>query len=52
MHPIVGNVSELARHFADLHARGVDRFYVWFADFAPVSTLQCFAEVIAATPAV
>jgi alkanesulfonate monooxygenase SsuD/methylene tetrahydromethanopterin reductase-like flavin-dependent oxidoreductase (luciferase family) len=51
MHPIVGNVSELARHFAGLHARGVDRFYVWFADFASISTLQCFAEVIAATPA-
>jgi hypothetical protein len=30
-----------------LHARGVERFYIWFADFAPVATLDRFAEVIA-----
>jgi alkanesulfonate monooxygenase SsuD/methylene tetrahydromethanopterin reductase-like flavin-dependent oxidoreductase (luciferase family) len=49
MHPIVGDASELAEHFAGLHARGVDRFYVWFADFAPTSTLKHFADVIDAT---
>ena len=26
---------------------GVGRFYLWFADFAPVPTLEAFAEVIA-----
>ena len=44
--PVVGTAPELAAHFDGLHARGVDRFYVWFADFAPVPTLQRFAEVI------
>ena len=29
-----------------MHGRGVERFYVWFADFAPVATLERFAEVI------
>ena len=46
MHPVIGTTTELAVHFAGLHARGVDRFYVWFADFAPVSTLECFAAII------
>jgi len=46
MRPVIGNAKELAEHFAGLHERGVDRFYVWFADFAPVSTLQAFAEII------
>ena len=49
MHPIVGDAAELADHFTRLHGRGVDRFYVWFADFAPVNTLERFAAVIAAT---
>jgi hypothetical protein len=32
-----------------MHARGVERFYVWFADFAPPSTLEAFgAQVIRA----
>ncbi len=46
MKPIIGNAEELAVHFSALHARGVDRFYVWFADFAPVPTLEQFADVI------
>jgi alkanesulfonate monooxygenase SsuD/methylene tetrahydromethanopterin reductase-like flavin-dependent oxidoreductase (luciferase family) len=44
---VVGTAPELASHFARLHAGGVDRFYVWFADFAPVDTVHHFAEVIA-----
>ncbi|HEX9033105.1 MAG TPA: LLM class flavin-dependent oxidoreductase [Streptosporangiaceae bacterium] len=44
---VVGTTPELAGHFARLHADGADRFYVWFADFAPVQTLHRFAEVIA-----
>jgi alkanesulfonate monooxygenase SsuD/methylene tetrahydromethanopterin reductase-like flavin-dependent oxidoreductase (luciferase family) len=47
---VVGTAPQLVEHFADQRARGVERFYVWFADFAPVETLQRFAEVIAASP--
>lgn len=46
---VVGTVPELTDHFGALHARGVDRFYVWLADFAPPSTLQGFGAVIAAS---
>jgi alkanesulfonate monooxygenase SsuD/methylene tetrahydromethanopterin reductase-like flavin-dependent oxidoreductase (luciferase family) len=45
---IVGTTGELAAHFAALRSRGVERFYVWFADFAPPGTLRRFGEVIAA----
>jgi alkanesulfonate monooxygenase SsuD/methylene tetrahydromethanopterin reductase-like flavin-dependent oxidoreductase (luciferase family) len=43
---VIGTVPELAEHFEEMHGRGVERFYVWFADFAPVQTLERFAEVI------
>ncbi len=43
----IGTTGELADHYADLHAQGIDRFYVWFADFAPVETLVRFGDVIA-----
>lgn len=43
---VVGTADELAEHFAELAARGVERHYVWFADFAPPETLRGFAEVI------
>jgi hypothetical protein len=43
----VGNGSELVDHFGAMNARGVERFYVWFADFAPAETLAAFgSEVI------
>ncbi len=45
---IGGGGVELVANFAPLHERGVDRFYVWFTDFAPPATLEAFgAEVIA-----
>lgn len=45
---VVGDGDELGEHHRRLHARGVERFYVWFADFAPPSTLEAFgARVIA-----
>jgi alkanesulfonate monooxygenase SsuD/methylene tetrahydromethanopterin reductase-like flavin-dependent oxidoreductase (luciferase family) len=44
---VIGAAPELVEHFESLHATGVDRFYVWFADFAPVDTLHGFSEVIA-----
>jgi alkanesulfonate monooxygenase SsuD/methylene tetrahydromethanopterin reductase-like flavin-dependent oxidoreductase (luciferase family) len=46
MNPFVGTAPELIEHFAGLRTRGVERFYVWFADFAPPSTLARFAEVM------
>jgi alkanesulfonate monooxygenase SsuD/methylene tetrahydromethanopterin reductase-like flavin-dependent oxidoreductase (luciferase family) len=48
---LVGTTGELAHRFAGLHAEGVERFYIWFADFAAAETLERFAEVIAAMPA-
>ena len=45
---LVGDCDELAARFAALRDRGVERFYVWFADFAPPATLAAFADVIAA----
>jgi alkanesulfonate monooxygenase SsuD/methylene tetrahydromethanopterin reductase-like flavin-dependent oxidoreductase (luciferase family) len=49
---VVGTAGELAAHFAGLAARGVERFYVWFADFAPPETLRRFGEVVEAAGAV
>lgn len=43
---VVGTAPELTEHFARLHAAGVDRFYLWFTDFAQVETLHRFNEVI------
>lgn len=45
---VVGTAPELAEHFAQLSDDGIGRFYVWFADFAPVATLQRFGDVIRA----
>jgi alkanesulfonate monooxygenase SsuD/methylene tetrahydromethanopterin reductase-like flavin-dependent oxidoreductase (luciferase family) len=44
---VVGERTELLDHFHAMQERGVERFYVWFADFAPTSTLEAFgAEII------
>lgn len=48
---VIGDAAELTDHFGRLHARGVDRFYVWFTDFAPVDTLHRFSDVIGALAA-
>jgi hypothetical protein len=42
--PVVGGASELVEHFAGLCARGVERVYVWFCDFAVPETLLAFGE--------
>ena len=48
---VIGNVAELVDHFAELSARGVERTYVWFADFALPSTIESFGSgVIAELP--
>jgi alkanesulfonate monooxygenase SsuD/methylene tetrahydromethanopterin reductase-like flavin-dependent oxidoreductase (luciferase family) len=43
---VVGNADELAELFAGMAAKGVERFYVWFADFAPKPTLIRFGEQV------
>jgi alkanesulfonate monooxygenase SsuD/methylene tetrahydromethanopterin reductase-like flavin-dependent oxidoreductase (luciferase family) len=44
---VIGNGDELRAHFAALADRGVERFYVWFADFAAEASLEMFgARVI------
>lgn len=46
---VVGEADELVEHFRAMHELGVERFYIWFADFAPPETLAGFgAGVIAA----
>ena len=48
--PLVGDATELRDAFAASHAQGVERVYLWFADFAAPATLEAFgAGVIAAT---
>ncbi|ART70385.1 LLM class flavin-dependent oxidoreductase [Mycobacterium dioxanotrophicus] len=43
---VCGNAAELAEHFAGLAAQGIERFYVWFSDFAAPQTLSEFAETV------
>jgi len=43
---VAGNAGELASHYRALHDRGVERFYVWFTDFAPPATLAAFGEQV------
>ena len=43
---ICGDADELSGHFAGLSGRGVERFYVWFADFAAPESLHEFGETV------
>ncbi|MCW2655553.1 MAG: rutA 3 [Mycobacterium sp.] len=43
---VCGDAAELGEYFAGLSAHGVERFYVWFADFAQPDTLAEFAETV------
>ncbi|MBX6388223.1 MAG: LLM class flavin-dependent oxidoreductase [Frankia sp.] len=43
---VAGTAAELTEHFRGLAARGVERCYAWFTDFAQPGTLAEFAEVI------
>jgi alkanesulfonate monooxygenase SsuD/methylene tetrahydromethanopterin reductase-like flavin-dependent oxidoreductase (luciferase family) len=45
-HVLIGTATDLGERFMSLHRGGVDRFYVWFADFAPTATLENFSRVI------
>ncbi|MEV5647251.1 LLM class flavin-dependent oxidoreductase [Nocardia sp. NPDC052254] len=47
---VCGDAAELTAHFIALNRRGVERFYVWFTDFADPETLAEFGRsVIGAT---
>lgn len=46
--PLIGDGDELVEHFRGLHERGVERFYCWFCDFAPVETLAAFGDQVIA----
>ena len=43
---VCGDAEELSGHFAGLYAQGVERFYVWFADFAAPESLHEFGETV------
>lgn len=43
---VCGDAGELIRHFTGLAAQRVERFYVWFADFAVPDSLHEFGETV------
>ncbi len=45
MRPKIGTIPELRDYFDEQRTNGVERFYCWFADFAPPSTLERMAEL-------
>ncbi len=46
---ICGDADELSGHFSNLSGQGVERFYVWFADFAAPESLREFGETVIKT---
>lgn len=44
--PTVGTGPELVDYFGSLRARGIERVYVWFCDFAPPDTLAGFGDAV------
>jgi alkanesulfonate monooxygenase SsuD/methylene tetrahydromethanopterin reductase-like flavin-dependent oxidoreductase (luciferase family) len=45
---VIGSAAELVEHFGTLEQRGIDRVYIWFADFAPATTLATFGQDVIA----
>lgn len=43
---VCGDADELSGHFLHLSGQGVERFYVWFADFAAAESLHEFGETV------
>ncbi|SPM31491.1 LLM class flavin-dependent oxidoreductase [Mycobacterium terramassiliense] len=43
---VCGDADELIGHFTGLATQGVERFYVWFADFAVPGSLHEFGEAV------
>jgi alkanesulfonate monooxygenase SsuD/methylene tetrahydromethanopterin reductase-like flavin-dependent oxidoreductase (luciferase family) len=46
---VCGDADELVQHFAGMAAQRVERFYVWFADFAAPDSLHEFGESVIKT---
>jgi alkanesulfonate monooxygenase SsuD/methylene tetrahydromethanopterin reductase-like flavin-dependent oxidoreductase (luciferase family) len=46
---ICGDADELSGHFGQLSGQGVERFYVWFSDFAAPESLHEFGETVIKT---
>lgn len=46
--PLVGDAGEVIADFRRLADLGVERFYVWFTDFASVETLEAFGNDVIA----
>ena len=46
---VCGDADELSGHFSDVSGQGVERFYVWFADFAAPESLHEFGETVIKT---
>jgi alkanesulfonate monooxygenase SsuD/methylene tetrahydromethanopterin reductase-like flavin-dependent oxidoreductase (luciferase family) len=47
---VCGDADELREYFGGLADQGVERFYVWFADFAAPASLEEFAESVIRVP--
>jgi alkanesulfonate monooxygenase SsuD/methylene tetrahydromethanopterin reductase-like flavin-dependent oxidoreductase (luciferase family) len=45
---VIGDGNELVDYYAAHAALGIERFYVWFADFAETATLEGFGETVIA----
>jgi alkanesulfonate monooxygenase SsuD/methylene tetrahydromethanopterin reductase-like flavin-dependent oxidoreductase (luciferase family) len=43
---VIGTADEIVAHYALLADRGVERFYVWFTDFADPATLKAFGATV------
>ncbi|ORV08081.1 LLM class flavin-dependent oxidoreductase [Mycobacterium celatum] len=43
---VCADAGQLGAHFAGLAGQGVERFYVWFADFAAPESLHEFGETV------
>lgn len=43
---VCGDAAMLTEHFRTLESQGAQRFYVWFADFAPPESIAEFAETV------
>ena len=43
---VCGDAEELREYFARLENQGVERFYVWFADFAAPASVEEFSESV------
>lgn len=47
---VIGNAEEIATTFESYAARGVERIYTWFTDFAHPDTLAAFGEQLISHP--